>query len=179
MKKNTLGFLILVLLLNNCGIFKNSGQTNKTDDINIANNCDSFIMKFYKYPKDYTPIISNIDPEKQVVPVTLGDLYAYQIEFNDIKLFRNYEVWLDDIKFDFDLESNNPNCSQVGDKIICLVDQIKLGKECSDKNYEDTKNGYDCVFMHRWTIKVRGKACDNVFGPFSNELQRVSLQCKF
>ena len=182
MKNNSLGFIAIisiVIISNGCGLlnrFKMEKDVDRENEYSVTY-CDTILRQFYRYPDEFTPVISNIDPEIQVTPVTLGDLYCYQIEFKEIPLFRNYELWLDDIKFNFNLDSNSPDCSKVGDKIICLVDQIKLGNECSNRRYSDSKNKFDCIYKHRWNMKIRGVVCDSVYGPFSNSISNISLQC--
>ncbi|MFM9944499.1 MAG: hypothetical protein ACKVQB_04630 [Bacteroidia bacterium] len=172
-----LSFMIITNGSNAVGQSKKIKKTKQAEIDYTISYCDTVVRQFYRYPEAFTPVITNIDPEIQVTPVTLGDLYCYQIEFAETRLFRNFEIWLNDIKFEFTLNTNNPNCNKVGDKIVCLVDQIQLGNQCLIGGPASTENKFDCIYQLRWTVKVRGVVCDSIYGPFSKELTNVSLQC--
>ena len=65
-----------------------------------------------------------------------------------------------------------------GDKVVCFVDQLKLGSECRRRRYGDLTTDYDCIYSHRWTLKARGKVCEKFYGPYSSEIKKASFQCK-
>ncbi len=174
-----LGTSIILVNFFSCSLLKGQRgeKAKKQQEVSGLTFCDTVVRQFHRYPNDFTPVISNINPEYQVTPVTLGDLYSYQIEFKELRIFRKYELWLDDIKFDFDLDANNPNCTKVGDRIVLQVDQIKLGEACLEKKLSEMENKFDCIYSHRWSIKLRGVTCGNVFGPYSETLSNISIQC--
>lgn len=179
-KSNIFVAIILTLLAFNCNLPRKAINKKKSEISAITpklSYCDSvqnFLIKDYE---SYKMKIVNIDPKKHVYTTLKSNKDTYQIDFTYNSIFNKFEVWINDIKFDFQIGSND--CRLDGDNVQCFVNQEILGRECLKRGYAgDSVNSFDCIYGPRWTIKVRGKICDSVFGPFSDEINKVSLQCK-
>ncbi len=142
-------------------------------DLPIVSFCDTIEKQLMRNADLYRINILNIDPKYTVNVIKKGEKDVYQINFDYNSIYIGFEIWFDDILFEFDYGNN---CERVGDKVVCFVDQTELGNKC--KGIYSTNNIYLCIYERRWPIKIRGKVCENIYGPFSKILVDVSLQCE-
>ena len=142
--------------------------------------CDVVKINIEKNPENYTPKIFLLDNSVMYAEMNNEKDYKefYHLQFQLILGIEKYEVWFNDVKFVVII--NEDDCFLTGKIVNCSIDQAMIAALCKSSTYpkNDNENGLDCVFKTKWNIKVRGKACENVFTPFSDVIKHLDLQCQ-
>lgn len=131
-----------------------------------------------KHPNEFKINIIGIDTNyHKYTTKCKGGVDCYVFRCNYIKFCSNYILWLDDIRFDFTLGTDD--CLIEGDNVVLKVNAEKLGFACKEKGYSRQGDIYDCIYNKKpkWRLKISATFCDRQSLTFTNELNNVSLQC--
>lgn len=172
--------LITIGLINSCKSSKqNTNSNTKNENVEEVkgskSKCDTIGAYILANLESMKPTILNINPRFNVYTVKTDGGDYYQFEWKHIPFYDSYEINFNN-SFSITLAVNSDECKLIGDRIHFYINQVELGNLCM-KYTPKGDNSYDCIYRNLWNLRVRGITCNNILGPYSESLNKVSLQC--